>query len=155
MGAKETRLKMGCAVWRLLASISVMGRTRGQGVEKVSTRHAKSACATVSSNGVAESAAEEIGVFLGEIGPLLRQIVQREDSGNGTNRHAGAAIDALDGVNIKHLDVGKSGIFFFGMDAIDRAGVDACRVLGTDAGFRNYVGHISGIFKRITRPMFT
>src|SRR5438876_10096126 len=44
---------------------------------------------------VPELTAEISGVPRGEFGPLLGQIVQREDSRYRANRHAGPAIDAL------------------------------------------------------------
>ena len=75
--------------------------------------------------------------------PFFRQIVQRKNGGYRADGNAGAAIDALDGVDIKHLRVGEAGIFFFRMDTIDRARVNAGGVFGADAGFSNYISHIN------------
>src|SRR6266550_2221329 len=72
------------------------------------------------------SAVEISGVLLGKLGPLFRQIVKREDRRYRAHGHARAAVDA-----------------------VDRAGIDARRVLDADAGFRNYVCHtLSGNLQR-------
>src|SRR5580658_9393103 len=81
-------------------------------------------------------------VLFREVRPLLRQIVLSENRGNRTNRHASAAIDALYRVDVEHFDGGVLIFVLLRMDAIHRAGVDAGRVLSTDAGFRNYVCHV-------------
>jgi hypothetical protein len=62
---------------------------------------------------------------LDEVGPLLRQIVQREDGGNRADGHASSAVDALRRVDIQQLFRGEIGIVFLGMNAIDGAGVHA------------------------------
>ena len=76
-----------------------------------------------------------------EIGPFVRQIVQSEDGGDRANRHTRPAVDAFYWIDVDHLVFGEFGVIFFGVDAIDRAGVDARRVFGADARFRNYVCH--------------
>src|SRR5215472_591753 len=86
--------------------------------------------------------AEKLSVLFRELLPFLRQIIQREDGGNGTNRYAGAAIDALDRVDIQHLGPFESGVFFLGMDAIYGTGVNTRRIFRADAGFRNYISHM-------------
>ena len=98
------------------------------------------------------SAAEKFGVLLRELMPFFRKVIQREDRGNGANRYTRAAIDALHGIDVKHFDVRKSRVFLLGMNAVDGAGVNTCRVLRSNAGFRNYVCHMSGNFKRTIRP---
>ena len=100
----------------------------------------------------AKSTAKKVGVLFGEFSPFFGEIVQRENRGNGAHRNAGAAIDALHGIDVKHLYIGESGVFFFRMNAIDGAGVDARRVFGANAGFRNYVCHMSGTSQRTIWP---
>src|SRR5581483_11705045 len=90
-------------------------------------------------------AAEELGVLFGVFLPLFREVVEGEDGRDGANGNAGAAIDTFDGVDVEHLLVGVGGFFFLGVDAVDRASVNARRVLGTDARFRDYIGHISSV----------
>src|ERR1035438_7586646 len=51
----------------------------------------------------ARLAAEILGVALGVLFPLLGQIVERENRRNRTHGHAGAAINALDRIDVKHL----------------------------------------------------
>ena len=87
---------------------------------------------------------EVVGVPLGEARPLLGQVVLREDSRNGTNRNARAAIDALDRIDVDHINLTEIRFIFFRVDAIYRAGVYARGVFGSDAGFCDYVCHMSG-----------
>src|SRR3974390_1275841 len=91
-------------------------------------------------------AAEKFGVLLGEGGPLFRKIIQREDRRNRTDRNAGAAVDALYRIDVKHFGAGVLFLILLGMYAINRASVNACRVFYTNAGFRDYVCH-----KKISR----
>jgi len=93
-------------------------------------------------------AAEERSVLGRKFGPLLRQVVLREDRRNRADRDARTAIDALDRVDINHLSVREGRFVFFRMDAVYRTGVHTSRVFGADAGFRDYVCHISGNFQR-------
>ena len=86
-------------------------------------------------------AAEELGVLLGELGPLLGEIVRRKDRGNGANRHASAAIDTFDRVDVKHLGVSELPFILLRMNAIYRASVDAGGILGSNAGLCNYICH--------------
>ena len=81
------------------------------------------------------------GVLLGEVGPLLGQIVERENRGDGTHGDARAAIDTLDWIDIDQFFGGKLGIVFFGVDAIHRASVHTRRVFCADTGFCYYVSH--------------
>ena len=85
---------------------------------------------------------EEIRIFLRELAPLFRKIVEREDRGDRTYRNAGAAVDAFDGVDVEHLGIGELRLILFRMNAIDGAGVHARRIFGTDARFRNDVCHM-------------
>src|ERR1035441_1154570 len=81
------------------------------------------------------------GVPRREALPLLRQIVERKDRRNRANRNARAAIDAFHRVDVKQLRFRVVGLILLGMNAIDRAGVDAGGILGADAGFCYYVCH--------------
>src|SRR5271165_1150833 len=85
--------------------------------------------------------AEVLGVTLGVFLPLFRQIVERENGRNRANRHARAAINALDGVDVQHLFRGELVAVLFGMDAVHRTGIDTGRVLSANTGFRDYIGH--------------
>jgi hypothetical protein len=98
------------------------------------------------------STPEEFGILLREVIPFLRKIVKREDRRNRANRDTGATIDALHRIDIQHLGVGEFRVFFFRMNAVDGTGVHASRVLRADAGFRDYVCHMSGIFKNTIHP---
>src|SRR6185503_20319309 len=73
------------------------------------------------------------GVLASKVGPLLRQVVERENRRYRTNRNTSPAVDTLHRIDINQLFSGELGIFFFGMDAIHRAGVHTCRVFGSDA----------------------
>src|SRR5271165_4776827 len=103
--------------------------------------------------------AEIICVALGKVGPLLRQIIQREDGGNGTHRNAGAAIDAFHRIDVDHVVFGEVRRLFFGVNAIYRASVNTRGVFGPDTRFSNYVSHVSPLrkvsFHYIGRPCST
>src|ERR1700737_3053930 len=86
-------------------------------------------------------ASEVLGVSLREIGPLLRQIVQREDSRHGANRNASSTIDALHRVDVDHVQFGEVRFVFLGVDTIHWAGIYARRVFGPDTRFCYYVSH--------------
>jgi 6-pyruvoyl-tetrahydropterin synthase len=81
------------------------------------------------------------GVLGGELRPLLRQVVERENRRHGAHRDAGAAVDALHRVDVEHLGLGEVGLVLLRMDAIDRAGVDAGGIFGSNARFSDYVCH--------------
>src|SRR5579885_3693311 len=85
-------------------------------------------------------------VFRGELRPLFRQVVERENGRHRADRHAGAAVDALDRIDVQHLRLGVIGLVLFGMDAVHRAGVYARGIFGSNAGFCNHVCH--GDFSR-------
>jgi len=86
-------------------------------------------------------AAEILGVALGKVLPFFRQIVQCENRRHRTHRYAGAAVDALDWINVQHLFFGVTGCILLGMNAIHRTSIDASGVFGPDAWFCNYVCH--------------
>jgi hypothetical protein len=81
------------------------------------------------------------GVARGEVVPFFREIIEREDGRHRANRDAGAAIDALDGIDIKQFRRRVLGVVFLRMNAIHRARIHASGVFGVDARFSNYVGH--------------
>src|SRR5436309_4280100 len=86
--------------------------------------------------------AEIFCVALSEGVPLFREIIESEDRRDRTHRNASAAIDAFDGIDVKQL-LGRVGrLVFFRMNAIHRARIHTCCVLGADARFSNHIGHI-------------
>ena len=64
-------------------------------------------------------------VLFNELRPLAGQVFLREDGGDGALIDAQAAIDAGVGVDKEHLRRLKVRVVFGGMDAIDRADLDA------------------------------
>src|SRR4051794_27069960 len=87
-------------------------------------------------------AAEISGVAWSEVVPLLRQVIEGEDSGDGADRHARATIDAFYRIDIKHLFSPVCGLVLLRMNAVDRASVDTGGVLRPNAGFCDYVCHL-------------
>jgi hypothetical protein len=81
-------------------------------------------------------------INLDEALPLFRHFLLGKDRGDGTSGLAGAAIDALVGIDIELDGLGESRFVFARMDAVHRADVDACSVFGVDAGFGNDIRHI-------------
>src|SRR5439155_10697029 len=82
-----------------------------------------------------------LGVALGEVLPLLRQIIKREDRRDWTHRHASATVDTLDRIDVQHLLFRERGLILLGMNAIHRASIHAGGILRPDARFCNYVCH--------------
>jgi len=84
-----------------------------------------------------------VGILLDVGVPLPGQVVQREDRRNGADRNAGTAVDALNRVDeeLVYRIEPRPSVFvlrgLFRMDAIDRAGVHACGIFRSDAGFGN------------------
>src|SRR5215472_8026192 len=76
---------------------------------------------------------EEPCVLGGELGPLLGDVVFVEDRLDGADRLAGAAVDALVGVDVEHP------LAF--VDAVDRAFLDAALVLDVDARLGDHIRH--------------
>jgi hypothetical protein len=87
------------------------------------------------------SAAEVLGVLAFVFFPLIRQVVGGEDRRDRTDGDAGAAVDTLDWIYEKLLRFGVRTFVLLGVDAIHWACIDARRVLGTNAGFCDYVCH--------------
>src|SRR5690606_5704223 len=77
-------------------------------------------------------------VLRDEAPPLLRHLFLREDRLDRAGVDAEPAVDALLRVDVENLPV-----FALAVDAVDRAGVDAGRVLHADAGLGDGVGHDS------------
>src|SRR5712692_5637454 len=86
-------------------------------------------------------------VYLREVLPLVGQVIQRENRGDRADRHAGATVYALDGIDVELRDLIERGTavvigrVLLGMDAIDGAGIDASGVLHPDAGLGDNVRH--------------
>ena len=89
-----------------------------------------------------ELAAEVLGVFLGKAGPLLRQVVLREDGRDRAGRNAGAAVNALDRIDEQLIGFAEAVLVLLGVDAIDRSCVYTGGVLCADTGFCNDIGHL-------------
>src|SRR6476660_3122736 len=86
-------------------------------------------------------------VDLRKLLPLLGQVIQRENRGHRADRHTGATVDALDGIDVELRDFIEAGTAIIigsallGVDAIYGAGIDAGGVLHPDAGLGNDVRH--------------
>src|SRR5579859_5545120 len=78
---------------------------------------------------------EIVGVDLGVVLPLVRDRILGKDRGHRAFRLAGSAVDALVGVDEVHR------VLVLGVDAVDRADVDAACVLDADARLGDDVGH--------------
>src|SRR5258708_2792828 len=76
---------------------------------------------------------EELGVLNGELRPLVGHVVFVEDRLDRADRLAGAAVDALVGVDVEHP------LAF--VDAVDRAFLDAALVLDVDARLGDHIRH--------------
>ena len=81
------------------------------------------------------------GVSVGETGPLVRQIVKRENCRDRAHRYASAAVNAFYRVDINHVVLAVGCFVLFRMDAIHRASIYASSVFDADTGFRDYVCH--------------
>src|SRR6185437_5704142 len=82
------------------------------------------------------------GVLLREVRPLLRQVVCRKDGRNRARRNAGAAVDALNGIDEELLGLAESVFVLLGVDAIHGTRIYAGGVLGADTGFCNHICHL-------------
>src|SRR5262245_23610580 len=82
-----------------------------------------------------------LGVHLNILLRLLGHFVHRKNRLDRTRRHARPTVDALVRVDVEHLHGREIGLVLPGMDAIDRAHVDAGAVLGPDARLSDDVSH--------------
>src|SRR5689334_17598408 len=80
-------------------------------------------------------------VLLDVVLPLVRDFVERVNRLDRARRHAGAAIDALVGVNAQNLGGLEVGLVLAGMNAVDGTHIHARGVLGANAGLGDDVGH--------------
>jgi hypothetical protein len=90
-------------------------------------------------------AAEVSGVLFLEVGPLLGKVISGEDRRDRADWNAGAAVDALDGID-EELIVGfATGLVSLGVNAVYGAGVYTGAILGADTGFCDYICHLSNL----------
>jgi hypothetical protein len=86
-------------------------------------------------------------VYFRKMFPFFGEIVERENGGDGADGHASAAIDALYRIDVELRNIVECspavfvGRVFLGVDTVNRAGIYASRVLGSDARFGNNVRH--------------
>src|ERR1700730_17905762 len=80
-------------------------------------------------------------VPLDKIGPFVRRLVQRENGLDRAGRNAGAAVDALVGMNVEHVGRGVRGFVLPGMNTVDRTHVDTGGIFHANARFTDDVGH--------------
>src|SRR3954454_654538 len=92
------------------------------------------------------------GVALDVRLPLVRHLVLGRDGVDRAGLHAGVAVDALLGVDVELLGGLELGLVRRRMDAVDRADLDARRVLGADAGLADHIRHAAPSFF-FTDPM--
>src|SRR5260221_12800761 len=93
-----------------------------------------------------------VGVDLGVVSPLLRDQVSGEDGLHRTGRLAGAAVDAGLGVDVQHRLRLKGTLLLAGMDAVNRADLDASGVLRVHARLSDHVRHSDVLPNRKWRP---
>jgi len=86
-------------------------------------------------------ATEKRRVLLCEVSPLFGQVIERKDCRNGAYGNAGAAVDALDWIDVKHFLAPELFLVFLGVNTVHGAGVNASRIFRSDAGFCDYVCH--------------
>src|SRR2546423_3196992 len=84
-----------------------------------------------------------LGVDLGVLLPLVRELVLGEAGVHRAGLDAGVAVDALVGVDVEHLDLVVVGLVRRRVDAVDGTDLDARVVLGPDAGLCDYIGHFA------------
>src|SRR5215207_7499500 len=80
-------------------------------------------------------------VALGELRPLVGELVLGEARVHRAGLDAGVAVDALLGVDVELLDLVVVGLIRRRVDAVDRADLDARVVLGADARLCDHVCH--------------
>src|SRR5580704_7163472 len=73
--------------------------------------------------------------------PLFRNVVFREDRGDGAGGLASAAIDAFSWMDVEQCCGSEVRFVLLGMDAVHGAGVNARRILRVHAWFADDVSH--------------
>jgi hypothetical protein len=96
-----------------------------------------------------ELAPEVRSVLFLEADPLVRQIVAGVDSRNRAYGDACAAVDALDWIDEELIDFVRAGLVGLGVDAVYRTGIHTRPVLGADAGFCDYIRHVSNLLEAV------
>ena len=91
--------------------------------------------------GAAESAPEVLGVALGECFPLLWQVLDGKDGRDGTDRNAGATVDALDGIDVYHFLGLEFRVALLGVNTIHRTSIHTGMILDSDARFCGHISH--------------
>src|SRR5436309_15201287 len=84
---------------------------------------------------------EVVRVLLDVVRPLVRDLVLGEAGVHRAGLDARVAVDALLRIDVELLDVVVVGLVRRGVDAVDRANLDARVVLLPDAGLGDDVGH--------------
>jgi hypothetical protein len=88
---------------------------------------------------------EVVGVDLRVLGPLFGKILESENRRDRANGHAGAAVDALVGIDVELLRCLELRLVFSRVNAIDGANIDASAVFCSDARLGNYVSHSNSL----------
>jgi hypothetical protein len=84
-------------------------------------------------------------IDLDEILPFFGYFFFREYGCDGAGRLAGAAVDALVGIDVELRGLCKTGFVLSRMDAINRANLNTCRVFDVYARFSDYIRHIVSV----------
>lgn len=90
-------------------------------------------------------AIEVIGVHPGEVMPLWRDFALGKDSIHRTCRDTGATVNALIGINVKHL------VLVGPVNTVHRANIDAGPIFYADARLCNHVCHRLDLSPRFSR----
>jgi hypothetical protein len=88
-----------------------------------------------------------LGVDLSEAFPLLRQVIQRKDGGNGANWDTSPTVDTLYRIDVKLGNISEITLVFPRVYAIHWADIDTRSVFSVDARFSNDICH-TGILRR-------
>src|SRR5277367_918476 len=83
-----------------------------------------------------------VGVDWGVGLPFFGKVFQGKNGGNGTDRDAGTAIDALHRIDVQLLFGFVAFFVFAGVDTIHRANVNAGGIFCADTRLGDYVSHL-------------
>jgi len=86
-------------------------------------------------------AAVMLGVFVRELFPFFREIIQSKNGGHRAYGHARAAINTFHGINKQHVSPFELGLIFLGVYAVHRTCIHARRVLGPYTRLCNNICH--------------